>query len=82
MRRLWMLLLEDAQLLLHVLVVSRGRSLDLLGNLLRGLGGFGCAALDLLCSAFHFLQCLKEPDGFVNVQLSHLSYRRPWIGLR
>ena len=82
MRRLWMLLLEDAQLLLHVLVVSRWRSLDLLGNLLRRLGGLGCAGLYLACAALHLLQCLEEPDGFVNVQLSHLSYRRPWIGLQ
>ena len=58
MRRLWMLLLQFGELLLHVLVIRAWRSLDFLGNLLRRLGGFLCATLDLLGAAFHLFDGL------------------------
>ena len=59
MRRLRMLLLQDSQLLLHVLVVSTWRTLDFSGDLLTGLSGFLCSARYLASTAFYFLDCLK-----------------------
>lgn len=58
MRRLRMLFLEFGELLLHVLVVRARCSLDFLGDLLTGLGGFLGATLDLLGAAFHLLDGL------------------------
>ena len=58
MRRLWMLLLEFGELLLHVLVVRAWRPLDFLSNFLRRRGGFLGATLDLLGAAFHLLDGL------------------------
>lgn len=58
MRRLWMLLLEFGELLLHVLVVRAWGPLDFLGNFLTAPGGFLCATLDLLGAAFHLFDGL------------------------
>ena len=82
MRRLWMLLLELRELLLHVLVVSAWRPLDFLGNFLATLSGLSSTGFNLLGAAFHFLDSLKEPNDFFNVQEDHLSYLRQSIELQ
>jgi len=56
---LWMLLLENSQLLLHVFVVSTWSTLDFGGDLLTGLSGFLGSARYLTSAAFHFLDCLE-----------------------
>ena len=72
-----MFLLELSEFLLHVLVVRARCSLDFLGYFLATLSGLGSTGFDLLGAAFHFLDSLKEPNDFFDVQKDHLSYRRP-----
>ena len=59
MRRLWMLLLELFQFLLHVLVVRAWRPLDFLGDLLARLDSLLGASLDLFGTAFHLFDGLQ-----------------------
>ena len=59
MRRLWMLLLENGKLLLHVLVVRARCSLDFLGYFLATLNGLGSTGFDLLGAAFHLFDGLQ-----------------------
>jgi len=54
-----MFLLEDSQLLLHVLVVSTWSTLYFGSDLLTGLSSFLGSARYLASPAFHFLDCLK-----------------------
>ena len=68
-----MLLSELSEFLLHVLVIRARCPLDFLGYLLATLGGFGSTSFDLLNAAFHFLDSLKEPNDFFDVQEDHLS---------